>query len=94
MLKSEIEDKLNEEFKLDKNISKKVVDSLISSFIDTLKNDDRIEIRGFGSFFSKSYKSYKGRNPKTGEHISVPDKKLPIFRPSKDLVARLNKIKD
>jgi len=93
MLKSELEEIIAEEFKLDKNICKKVLDVLILSLIDSIKKDNRIEIRGFGSFFPKSYKSYEGRNPKTGENVSVPKKVLPIFRPSKDLVGRLNKNK-
>ncbi len=41
---------------------------------------DRVEIRGFGTFSVKKYKPYKGRNPKTGEKISVPPKKLPLFK--------------
>ena len=56
-------------------------------------NNNRIEIRGFGSFFPKTYNSYNGRNPKTGETILVPKKILPIFRPSKDLLTKLNKKK-
>jgi integration host factor subunit beta len=94
MLKSELEYIIEEEFKLDKVLGKKVINTLIESMIGALKDDDRIEIRGFGSFFPKTYDSYRGRNPKTGEAIAVPEKILPIFRPSKDLIAKLNKKKD
>lgn len=94
MLKSELEDIVGEEFKLEKGISKKVVDVIVYSLINAIRNNDRIEIRGFGSFFPKTYKAYQGRNPKSGEAITVPEKVLPIFRPSKDLISKLNKKKD
>ncbi|MBT6795831.1 integration host factor subunit beta [bacterium] len=94
MLKSELEDIVGEEFKLEKGISKKVVDVLVCSLINAIRTNDRIEIRGFGSFFPKTYKAYQGRNPKSGEAINVPEKVLPIFRPSKDLISKLNKNKD
>jgi integration host factor subunit beta len=94
MLKSELEDIVGEEFKLEKGISKKVVDVIVYSLINAIRTNDRIEIRGFGSFFPKTYKAYQGRNPKSGEAITVPEKVLPIFRPSKDLVSKLNKNKD
>ncbi len=94
MLKSELEDIVGEEFKLEKGISKKVVDVIVYSLINAIRTNDRIEIRGFGSFFPKTYKAYQGRNPKSGEAITVPEKVLPIFRPSKDLISKLNKNKD
>ena len=94
MLKSELEDIVGEEFKLEKGISKKVVDVIVYSLINAIRTNDRIEIRGFGSFFPKTYKTYQGRNPKSGEAITVPEKVLPIFRPSKDLISKLNKKKD
>lgn len=94
MLKSELEDIVGEEFKLEKGISKKVIDVIVYSLINAIRTNDRIEIRGFGSFFPKTYKAYQGRNPKSGEAITVPEKVLPIFRPSKDLILKLNKNKD
>ena len=94
MLKSELEDIVGEEFKLEKGISKKVIDVIVCSLINAIRTNDRIEIRGFGSFFPKTYKTYQGRNPKSGEAITVSEKVLPIFRPSKDLILKLNKNKD
>ena len=52
---------------------------------DALKKDDRIEIRGFGSFVNRSYGSYQGRNPKTGQVVQVPPKRVPFFKVGKDL---------
>ncbi|MEC9381649.1 MAG: HU family DNA-binding protein [Thermodesulfobacteriota bacterium] len=90
MLRSEIEDEMTKAFKLEKNLSHQIVDLIISSMSDAISNNTRVEIRGFGSFYPKKYKSYKGRNPKTGESIVVPEKVLPLYRPSRDLLDKLN----
>jgi integration host factor subunit beta len=55
-----------------------------------LKRGERIEIRGFGSFTSKSYDAYTGRNPRTGETIHVPAKRLPFFKVGKELKERVD----
>jgi len=57
----------------------------------TLEDGNRIEIRGFGSFIVKHYGGYTGRNPKTGQVISVTDKKLPFFKPGKELKEKVSK---
>ena len=62
-----------------------IINLIFDGFMDTLKNGNRIEIRGFGSFSVREYKSYKGRNPKTGENIDVTPKKLPFFKVGKEL---------
>ena len=59
---------------------------------DGLVSGGRIEIRGFGSFIVKEYKSYQGRNPKTGNKINVPPKKLPFFKVGKELRERVDKV--
>tara|TARA_B100001123_G_C15338972_1_gene1033978 strand:- start:6244 stop:6522 length:279 start_codon:yes stop_codon:yes gene_type:complete len=90
MLRSQIEDEIAKAFNLEKTLSHRVVDLLISSMSKAISENDRVEIRGFGSFYPKKYKSYKGRNPKTGESIQVPEKILPLYRPSRDLLDKLN----
>ena len=90
MLRSQIEDEIAKAFYLEKTLSHRVVDLLISSMSKAISENDRVEIRGFGSFYPKKYKSYKGRNPKTGESIQVPEKILPLYRPSRDLLDKLN----
>jgi|TARA_Y100000817_G_scaffold314639_1_gene314283 integration host factor subunit beta len=90
MLRSQIEDEISKAFNLEKTLSHRVVDLLISSMSKAISENDRVEIRGFGSFYPKKYKSYKGRNPKTGESIQVPEKILPLYRPSRDLLDKLN----
>lgn len=91
MLKSQLEDKLTTIFKIEQELSQKIVFSIVESISTAINDNDRVEIRGFGSFFKKNYSSYKGRNPKTGESVMVPEKSLPLFRPSKDLISKLNK---
>ena len=57
---------------------------------DALARGERVEIRGLCSFFVKGYKSYTGRNPKTGEKVTIKPKKLPFFKPGKELRARVD----
>jgi integration host factor subunit beta len=67
-----------------------VVNKLFDSMADALANGDRVEMRGLCSFFVKEYKSYTGRNPKTGEQTIVKPKKLPFFKPGKALKERVD----
>jgi integration host factor subunit beta len=62
-----------------------VVNMVFDMMSDALKRDDRIEIRGFGSFVNRSYESYQGRNPKTGQVVNVPPKRVPFFKVGKEL---------
>ena len=76
------------------NITKVKADIIVSCIFDSmaeaLKQNDRVEIRDFGSFEVRHYEAYKGRNPRTGEAIDVPAKKLPHFKVGKDLVKKVN----
>ena len=67
-----------------------VVNVVFDSMADSLAKGDRVEIRGFGSFKVKSYNSYQGRNPKTGEIIQVKEKKLPYFKVGKEMKERVD----
>lgn len=67
-----------------------IVNTIFDSMVDALKNDDRIEIRGFGSFVNRQYEARQGRNPRTGEIINVEDKKLPFFKVGKELKDAVN----
>ena len=62
-----------------------IVDLLFDSVIGALKSGDKVEIRGFGSFRTRQRKPRTGRNPKTGVKVDVPAKKVPFFKPSKEL---------
>ena len=65
--------------------SETIVETIFESIIDALQKGDKIEIRGFGSFRTRQRKPRVGRNPKTGDRVEVPAKKIPFFKPSKEL---------
>ena len=67
-----------------------VVNTFFDAISDGLAEDNRAEIRGFGSFKVKVYEGYTGRNPKTGEIIEVTPKKLPFFKVGKELKERVD----
>lgn len=62
-----------------------IVETIFDSVIGALRTGDKIEIRGFGSFRTRQRKPRIGRNPKTGARVEVPAKRVPFFKPSKDL---------
>lgn len=90
MNKSELIQTLAERHNLPLIKAEKVVNLIFDQMIDALKNNERIEIRGFGSFENRSYGAYTGRNPKTGEAIEVANKRLPFFKVGKELKERVN----
>jgi integration host factor subunit beta len=91
MVKSELVQVLKDKVELSSAQAEKVVDIFFETITDTLSQGDRVEIRGFGSFSVNSYKSYVGRNPKTGAQINVPPKKLPFFKVGKQLKKLVDK---
>ena len=90
MNKSELIKNLAEEKGLHVDESSEIVDAFVDAIKEALVRGDRVEIRGFGSFKMKEYQGYTGRNPKTGSVVSVTPKKLPFFRPGKELKEFLN----
>ena len=67
-----------------------IVDTLFEAVIGALKSGDKIEIRGFGSFRTRQRNARTGRNPKTGSKVDVPAKRVPFFKPSKELRDQVN----
>ena len=65
--------------------SEVIVETIFDSIVHSLRAGDKIEIRGFGSFRTRQRRGRVGRNPKTGEKVEVPAKKIPFFKPSKEL---------
>lgn len=90
MNKSELIERLAERSGLNVMQAEEIVNLIYRKMRDAMVNGGRIEIRGFGSFVVKEYKSYQGRNPKTGEKIEVPPKKLPFFKVGKELKERID----
>ena len=66
------------------------VNTIFDSMTEALIRGERVEIRGFGSFTNRHYGAYTGRNPKTGDPVQVPPKRLPFFKVGKDLRDRVN----
>lgn len=85
MNKSQLIEQISEKANITKKKAETVVNIVFDSMVQALLSNDRIEIRGFGSFVNKEYKSYQGRNPRTGAAISVTPKRLPFFKVGKEL---------
>ena len=68
----------------------RVVSAFFDSIIDQLQAGGRVELRGFGAFSTREREARKGRNPRTGETVDVPGKRVPYFKPGKEMRAKLN----
>ncbi len=90
MNKSELIKALAEQSNISAEEATIVVNTFVDSMKDAMLQGDRVEIRGFGSFKVKNYEAYSGRNPRTGAKVEVKSKKLPFFRPGKELKDYLN----
>jgi integration host factor subunit beta len=90
MVKSELIEVLASKADITTTQSEEVVNLFFQAIIDSLTTDGRVEIRGFGAFTVRKYKSYDGRNPKTGEKIEVPEKKLPFWKTGLELRQRVD----
>jgi integration host factor subunit beta len=90
MNKLELIDMLKNECRLSKKEAAAIVDLFFDRMTEALAKGDRVEIRGLCSFFVKEYRSYQGRNPKTGESVQVAPKKLPFFKSGKELKERVD----
>jgi len=90
MTKAELIEEVSRVSDLTKKHSEIIVDTVFKSIINALHRGDKIELRGFGSFRIRQRESRKGRNPKTGERVDVPAKKVPYFKPGKELKELIN----
>jgi integration host factor subunit beta len=90
MNKLELISALKREASISKAESAKVIQLFFGYMADALARGERVEIRGLCSFYVKEYKSYTGRNPKTGEKVLIKPKKLPFFKTGKELRERVD----
>ena len=90
MNKLELISALKNEANVSKSEAAKVVEIFFGNMADALAEEERVEIRGLCSFFVKNYKSYTGRNPKTGDKVTITPKKLPFFKCGKELKERVD----
>lgn len=84
MTKSEMAEKLAEKININKQQAEGIINIFTNSVIEALAGGDKVEIRGFGSFRVRHRAAKEGRNPKTGEKVYVPPKKVPFFKTGKD----------
>ncbi len=68
----------------------RAVDTFFNEVAESLAQGGRVELRGFGAFSTRQRDARKGRNPRTGEAVDVPEKRVPYFKPGKEMRARLN----
>ncbi len=90
MNKLELISTLKNEANISKAEAAKIVEIFFGDMSESLSHGDRVDIRGLCSFFVKNYKSYTGRNPKTGEKVLITPKKLPFFKCGKELKERVD----
>jgi integration host factor subunit beta len=91
MTKAELVDTVSRASELTRKHSEVIVDAVFTSIIDALRKGDKIELRGFGSFRIRKRGSRSGRNPKTGAGVLVPAKRVPHFKPGKELRELINR---
>jgi len=92
MNKSQLIEALAKEEGLTIKRAEMVINTVFESIEEALIEDDRVEIRGLGSFKVKHYQGYTGRNPKTGDAIEVEEKRLPFFKVGKELKERVDSL--
>ena len=85
MTKADLIDEVSRLAELTRKDSEVIVETIFDSIVRSLRSGDKIEIRGFGSFRTRQRRGRTGRNPKTGAKVEVPPKRIPFFKPSKEL---------
>lgn len=85
MTKVDLTDRVSALGDLTRRDSEVIVETMFDAIVGALKAGEKVEIRGFGSFRTRQRNSRTGRNPKTGASVSVPAKRVPFFKPSKEL---------
>ncbi len=90
MTKADLIEDVSRAIEMSRKDSEVIVETVFESIVKSLRNGEKIEIRGFGSFRTRQRNSRTGRNPKTGARVDVPAKKIPYFKPSKDLKDLVN----
>lgn len=90
MTKADLVDEVIKVTDLSKKQAEIIVNTVFHEIVEALRHDDKIELRGFGSFRVRRRRSRQGRNPKTGDRVDVPSKRIPYFKPGKELKDLIN----
>lgn len=85
MTKAELIEEVSKVVEMTRKDSEEIVETIFDSIVGSLQKGEKIEIRGFGSFRTRQRQPRVGRNPKTGTRVEVPSKRIPYFKPSKEL---------
>ena len=85
MTKADLIEEISRAAEMSRKDSELIVETVFESIVRSLRSGEKIEIRGFGSFRTRDRKPRTGRNPKTGARVDVPAKRIPYFKPSKEL---------
>jgi integration host factor subunit beta len=88
--KADLVEEVTQATQLTRNDSEEAVETIFESIIGALQKGEKIEIRGFGSFRTRQRRARVGRNPKTGARVEVPPKRVPFFKPSRELKEYVN----
>jgi integration host factor subunit beta len=91
MTKADLIEEVSRVVEMTRKESEVIVEAIFDSIVRSLRGDEKIEIRGFGSFRTRQRQSRIGRNPKTGTRVEVPAKRIPYFKPSKELKDLVNR---
>ena len=91
MTRAELVDEVARQSSMTRRQAEVVVDAVFDSILDALGHGDKIELRGFGSFRIRRRASRAGRNPRTGEDVVVPERRVPHFKPGKELRDLVNR---
>ncbi|HOK48507.1 MAG TPA: HU family DNA-binding protein [Bryobacteraceae bacterium] len=90
MTKAELIEEVSRVVEMSRKDSEVIVETIFDSIVRALRANEKIEIRGFGSFRTRQRQARIGRNPKTGARVEVPAKRIPFFKPSKELKDLVN----
>jgi integration host factor subunit beta len=90
MTKADLIEEVSRVVEMTRKDSEVIVEAIFDSIVRSLRTGDKIEIRGFGSFRTRQRQPRVGRNPKTGTRVEVPSKRIPYFKPSKELKDLVN----
>ena len=85
MTRADLTEEVCQATELSQKESEVVVCAVFDSIVRALRSGDKVEIRGFGSFHTRQRRARIGRNPKTGARVKVPPKRIPFFKPGKEL---------
>ena len=90
MTRASLIERLSQQRKLSKKAATLIIEEIFDGMAKALRRDEHIELRGFGTFEVRRYQTFWGRNPRTGEPLEIQARRLAYFRPSRELIERLN----